>query len=225
MITALPLEVDGRIVALELIKCINDATIENCHSISDNTSTMYHSIAKLNDLAIRDALTGIYNRRYIDEQMPSEIMRARQCKLPFSIIMTDIDWFKQVNDQYGHLVGDEVLKFFALQLQQNIRQHTGDWVARYGGEEFLIFLDNCTDDQAYKVTEKLRKIIEDCSFATTVGNLHITGSFGVHTFSGRESTVRQLVNKVDKNLYHAKQNGRNRTVTSKMRKEVNLNPR
>ena len=214
MITAMPMEIDGRIVALELVKCINQRTLENFPIMPDENINMCRSIAKLNDLAFRDALTEIYNRRYIDEQLPMEILQARQCQLPFSIIMADIDYFKQVNDRYGHIIGDEVLKYFATQLQNNIRQNSGDWVARYGGEEFLIVLANCPEGQAYEISEKLRKNIEGTAFPTAMGDLHITSSFGVYTSLGQECELYQLIDKADKYLYEAKQRGRNCTVAA-----------
>jgi two-component system, cell cycle response regulator len=213
VITAIPLEIEGRTIALELMKCISDNTLESILTMPEKTANMYHSIAKLNDLAIRDTLTNIYNRRYIDQQLLVEIAQARQHNLPFSIVMTDIDYFKQFNDQFGHLVGDEVLKCFATYLQNNIRQCSGDWVARYGGEEFLIVLINCSKSQAYKISEKLRKIIAHTTFHTTAGNLYVKASFGVYTFSGQEDNVHQLIDKVDRYLYQAKQAGRNCTVS------------
>ena len=88
------------------------------------------------------------------------MIQARQCNLPVSVVMADIDYFKQVNDRYGHTSGDEVLKKVAGQLENNIRKKSGEWIARYGGEEFLIVLPNCAENQAYKITEKLRKSIE-----------------------------------------------------------------
>ncbi|MBP2627023.1 MAG: diguanylate cyclase [Firmicutes bacterium] len=213
MITAMPLEMDRRTVALELIKCINKTIVESFLPTTEKNTNIYCSAAKFNDLVFKDALTQIYNRRYIDKQLLVEIVEAQQSNLPLSVVMTDIDYFKTINDQYGHSVGDEVLKCFATQLQNNIRQNSGDWLARYGGEEFLLVLTNCPEQQAYKISEKLRKIIEHTIFNTTAGNLHITASFGVYTSSGQESELYQLVDKVDKNLYQAKQVGRNCTVS------------
>lgn len=218
MITAMPLEIDGHTAALELIKCVSEKTVESFLPMPGKSANLYRSIAKLNDLAIKDALTNIFNRRYINEQLPLEISLAKQHNLPFSIIMADIDYFKQINDQHGHLVGDEVLKLFATQLQNNIRTSSGDWIARYGGEEFLIVLNNCPESTAYKVTEKFRKTIEQTPFITAAGQLHITASFGVHTFSGQESDLRQLFDKVDSQLYQAKQAGRNCTASTSMAK-------
>ena len=212
MITAMPLELAGRTAALELIKFVSEKTVESFLPMPGKGTNLCRSIAKLNDLAVKDALTNIFNRRYIDEQLPLEISLAKQHNLSFSIVMADIDYFKQINDQYGHLVGDEVLKSFATQLQNNIRTSNGDWIARYGGEEFLIVLSNCPESLAYKVTEKFRKIIDQTPFTTSAGQLHITASFGVHTFSGLETDLHQLIDKVDNQLYLAKQTGRNCTA-------------
>lgn len=220
MVTAMPLEMEGRTVALELIKCISEKALENFFIMSEENPNIQHPIEKLNDLAFKDALTELYNRRYIDEQLPAEILQAQQQDLPFSVIMADVDYFKQVNDQYGHTVGDEVLRCFAAQLQKNIRKNNGDWVARYGGEEFLIVLTNCLENQAYKVSEKLRKIIEHTVFQTTAGDLHITSSFGVYTSYGQESELSELIDKVDKHLYLSKQAGRNCTVSTNRQKKT-----
>ncbi len=212
MVTAMPLKKDGRIVALELIKLISERTIGFLTELPQENTRLYHSIAKLHEWATKDALTEIYNRRFIDERLPKAIKEARQQCEPFSIVMADIDWFKLINDRYGHGVGDEILKRFAAMIENNIRSESGDWVARYGGEEFLIFLDNCSEKCAYKITEKLRRIIEQTQLFTKAGVLHITASFGIHTFGERDEVLQQLMERADQNLYQAKQSGRNCTV-------------
>lgn len=214
LITAIPVETNGHPAALELIKSISANAVATFLPGPEKSLAMYQSIAKLKDLTIKDALTNIYNRRYIDEHLPQEIVSAKQHSRPFSIIMADIDYFKQINDQYGHGVGDEVLKFFAAQLQNNLRPASGDWVARYGGEEFLIFLADCQQLYAYKIAERLRKRIAAAQIATSAGQLQITASFGVHTFSGEETALNQLFDKVDSQLYQAKQAGRNCTTAA-----------
>ncbi|WP_346355950.1 GGDEF domain-containing protein [Azotosporobacter soli] len=212
MVTAMPLKKEGRMVALELIKLISERTIGLLTELPQENTRLYHSIAKLHDWATKDALTDIYNRRFIDERLPKAMKKAKQQCEPFSIVMADIDWFKLINDRYGHGVGDEILKSFAATIENNIRSDNGDWVARYGGEEFLIFLDNCSDKGAYKVTEKLRRIIEQTQLFTKAGVLHITASFGIHTFGKRDETLQQLMERADRNLYQAKQSGRNCTI-------------
>lgn len=214
MMIAMPVHLDGYTVALELVKRVNNQTLENLLK-EFNDSDIHSALSRLNKLTITDGLTHVYNRRYINEKLPVEMAHARLHKLPLSVVMTDIDYFKRVNDQYGHGIGDQILKTFATQLKQNIRQTSGDWVARYGGEEFLIFLANCPENQAYKITEKLRNHIEHIIIPTSPGPLCITASFGVHTFHGQESDMQQLLEKVDNHLYQAKQAGRNCTVSGK----------
>ncbi|HWR39767.1 MAG TPA: GGDEF domain-containing protein [Patescibacteria group bacterium] len=216
MITAMPLAVKGNTVVLELIKQVAECTWSQSLALSgENVFTQDCSIAKMTDLAFHDALTNLYNRRYIDKQLLAEIYRSRQLQQPFSVIMTDIDNFKQINDQYGHSVGDEVLKDFAAKIQSNIRQNSSDWSARYGGEEFLIVLENCPADLAFKISEKLRTLIEKTIFFTTAGDLRLTASFGIYTSYGQETKLEQLIDRVDAYLYRAKRAGRNRTVTSR----------
>lgn len=214
MVIAMPLQLEGYTVSLELVKQFNDKALENFLRKS-NCLDIQRILTKLNKLSITDELTRVYNRRYINEKLSVEMVNARLHELPLSILMTDIDFFKRVNDQYGHGVGDEVLKTFCKQLKKNIRKTGGDWVARYGGEEFLIILPNCPKDQAYKIAEKLRNYIEHTAIPTSSGLLHITASFGVHTFHGQESDMQQLLDKVDNCLYQAKQAGRNCTVSGK----------
>ena len=211
MIIAIPIQLEGNTLALEMTKRINNEALENLLK-ELNGSDIYSALNRLNRLTITDGLTRVYNRRYINEKLPIEIAHACLHNLPLSIVMTDIDDFKRVNEQYGHCVGDEVLKIFATQLKKTIRHTGGDWVARYGGDEFLIFLANCPEEQAYKIAEKLRSQIEHTAIPTAVGSLFITASFGVHTFHGNERDIQQVLNKVDKHLYQAKQAGRNCTM-------------
>ncbi|SEP08754.1 GGDEF domain-containing protein [Propionispora vibrioides] len=216
LITAIPLEISGQLQTLELITCVEDKALEHALTAPKETNSLtYHFVNNLYHLVFRDALTTMYNRRYIDKQLPLEIARVRQNNRPFSLIMTDIDYFKQVNDRYGHAVGDEVLKFFALKLHEHVRHKQENWVARYGGEEFLLALSDCSEAQAYHITETLRKTIEQTSIPTSAGELCITASFGVYMFTGQETDFHQLVDQVDKRLYQAKQAGRNCTVAAR----------
>lgn len=216
LITAIPLEISGQLQTLELIACVEDNALEHALTAPKETNSLtYQFVNNLYHLVFRDALTTMYNRRYIDKQLPLEIARVRQNNRPFSLIMTDIDYFKQVNDRYGHAVGDEVLKFFALKLHEHVRHKQENWVARYGGEEFLLALSDCSEAQAYHITETIRKTIEQSLIPTSAGKLCITASFGVYMFTGQEADFHQLVDQVDKRLYQAKQAGRNCTVAAR----------
>src|SRR5450755_2522235 len=129
-------------------------------------------------LSITDALTGAYNRRYLMEQLPRELERCRRYAYPLSVLMCDIDHFKQINDSRGHAAGDEVLQQFAARTQKSIRSNS-DWVARHGGEEFLIVLPETAHDGAVAVAEKIRNVISATPFSTRAGDARVTASFGV----------------------------------------------
>ncbi|BBO80458.1 hypothetical protein DSCO28_10240 [Desulfosarcina ovata subsp. sediminis] len=153
-----------------------------------------------------DALTGLNNRMKIDEALENEINRVQRYRSTFSIILLDIDNFKHVNDTYGHLIGDDVLKEVAGLLKANFRKT--DVPGRWGGEEFLVILPHQDRRCASGIAEKLRRIIETTNFPD-VGR--ITSSFGVAEYLDRD-TPKGIVMRADAALYRAKQQGRNRVV-------------
>lgn len=163
--------------------------------------------AALQELAVRDSLTGMYNRRYLDETLEREVSRARREGNPLSLVMLDIDHFKQVNDTYGHQVGDEALRMLANTLQADIR--TEDVACRYGGEEFLILLPNMPLEAAMQRAEAWRGAIEGLS--ATLGNFPIafTISLGVAAYPEHGKTPDDLTRCADQALYRAKHGGRN----------------
>ena len=164
-------------------------------------------------LSITDHLTGCYNRGYIGEHLPREITRAHRYKHPLSVIISDIDHFKKVNDSYGHQAGDHVLREFVRLLKGSVRNNV-DWLARYGGEEFMIVLPETDLKDTMMLCEKLRMIVENNIFTYKETNIRITASFG---FAGsglvgscNDKIVDEMINRADKYLYQAKQEGRNR---------------
>jgi diguanylate cyclase (GGDEF)-like protein/PAS domain S-box-containing protein len=153
-----------------------------------------------------DYLTGLNNRQKFELDIHEEIYRAQRYHSPFSIIMADIDYFKLVNDTYGHDIGDSVLKEFSQLLMQNIRQ--ADILARWGGEEFIILCSNTEINGAKALAETLRAKIQEYQF-TTVGQK--TASFGVTQYE-KGTDLKSLFLNVDNALYKAKEEGRNRVV-------------
>ncbi|EHP31394.1 diguanylate cyclase with PAS/PAC sensor [Sulfurimonas gotlandica GD1] len=170
-------------------------------------SALKNSELKLQKLSRTDQLTKVSNRMHIDDVLQSQYYRFYRDNELTSIILLDIDFFKSVNDDYGHIVGDSVIIEFAKILQSSIRK--GDILGRWGGEEFLIILPHTNLDQAMQLANKLQKIIFQNNFSTVK---HKTASFGVSTFE-RGMSVETLIDSADKALYLSKENGRN-CVTS-----------
>lgn len=163
--------------------------------------------AALQELAVRDGLTGLYNRRYLDETLEREVSRARREGNPLSLVMIDIDYFKRVNDTYGHQVGDEALRMLASVLLANIRAE--DVACRYGGEEFLMLLPNMPLETAVERAELWRSAVEQLTIS--LGNLPITFtvSLGVAAYPEHGKTPDDLTRCADQALYRAKNDGRN----------------
>ena len=170
------------------------------------------AVDEIHLLSITDPLTGIYNRGYINERFPQEIHRANRYGRDLSLLLCDIDYFKKVNDTYGHLTGDAVLKGFAQCFVNTIRQQV-DWAGRYGGEEFLIVLPETDLAGAMVLAERLREKVQQCDTAVDGCAIPITASFGVTGFSPQDwdRTIKPeaLLQQADMLLYKAKEAGRN----------------
>jgi two-component system, cell cycle response regulator len=178
-----------------------------------------HSLRAANErnriLSVTDALTGAFNRRYLMDQLPRELERCRRYANPLSVIMCDIDHFKQVNDARGHAAGDDVLQQFAARIQKSIRTNS-DWLARLGGEEFLIVLPETGHEGAVYAAEKIRGVVTESPFMTRAGDAGITASFGVASTDSQgpdmSLKVETLLRTADECLYRSKLGGRNRTT-------------
>lgn len=193
-----------------IVECIKDVTKSDIvNDISKVTNDqIQEEVEKMNMLVALDVLTECFNRRYINEKLPIEIARARKYKKNLSAMMMDIDFFKEINDQYGHLAGDYVLKKVVKIVKENIRA-LSDWIARYGGEEFIIVLNNTEGSKAFLLAERIRLAIENATFNYKKESIKVTVSMGVTTLSDNISNKNQLIERVDKNLYKAKSMGRN----------------
>ncbi|MCZ4430597.1 PleD family two-component system response regulator [Agrobacterium sp. SOY23] len=166
------------------------------------------------ELAIVDGLTGLNNRRYLDNHLKILFDRAAVRGRPISICMTDIDRFKLVNDTYGHDVGDEVLREFAARIRSTVRG--ADLACRYGGEEFVVVMPDTPMELAASVAERLRAIVEDQPFyvRSIDRELSITASLGIATSSGAFGAPDEILKQADRALYEAKHAGRNRVVAA-----------
>lgn len=163
--------------------------------------------ARLREQAIHDPLTGLYNRRYLDETFGRELVRAERHDYPVGVIMGDIDHFKTVNDHYGHPAGDEVLRAFGGLLKHSARG--SDICCRYGGEEFLLVLFDSTAEDTLKHAERLRAAFAATSVTYETFMICATASFGVSVYPEHGQTSADLIAAADAALYAAKDAGRN----------------
>jgi diguanylate cyclase (GGDEF)-like protein len=166
---------------------------------------------RIEELAELDELTGSFNRRCIMRMLDEEITRARRINTSCSIALIDLDWFKRINDAYGHPTGDEVLRTFAITVFANIR--SADRFGRYGGEEFLLVLPDTSGDLAARILDRLRAIIADLDWSAFSPGMRVTISAGVATLRANE-TPDTFLARADSALYAAKARGRNGIASS-----------
>jgi len=196
------LELNARIYALLRTKGLQD-------ELRLKNRQLEELLDKVNYMAITDVLTGLYNRRRFHDVLSTEYERAKRYAVPFSLVMLDIDYFKKVNDTYGHSVGDAVLREVATILKNSIREI--DTAARYGGEEFVVVLPNTERKNAQIFAERIRQAIERHAFSGV--NKNITVSIGIGGMpDAKVEDEDKLIRCADFALYRAKQSGRNRTV-------------
>ncbi len=160
----------------------------------------------LKDQALKDSLTGLWNRRAIFSMLEKEVCRAQRDRLSMTMVMIDLDHFKNINDTHGHLTGDDVLREVAGRLTELMRPY--DFAGRYGGEEFLIVLPGCSPQNGLQRAEAFRRAVADKPIPTAVGPLTVTCSLGVAAFEDGRSP-EDLIHCADDALYHAKRRGRN----------------
>jgi diguanylate cyclase len=184
-------------------------------SSSEELASLRSKLEQSRQEAKTDSLTGLLNRRGFEQRLHAAMAAAEEAGTPFSIIMIDLDHFKQINDNFGHLVGDSILKAFAAILKQQIKGK--DTPARFGGEEFIIMLPDTRLAQARAVAENIRALLASREWkhkesGRTMGK--ITISLGISQYRSHESD-KALIDRADKALYAAKQGGRNRVITEK----------
>jgi len=215
-VIAVPLKVKDKkagiiIVTHHIEDALNDDFLRLLEVISGNISIALENTwlyEKMHDLATIDALTGVYNRGYFNQAVEEEFSKTMN-RSPMSIVMADLDYFKRINDNYGHLFGDKVLKEVSRIMKSSIRD--GDILARYGGEEFVLILPRADSEQAYLVVERLRRKIQDTVIEDKDHSIYITLSFGIAAYPEDGASVREIMKKADNALYQAKREGRNCT--------------
>ncbi|MGF9699357.1 diguanylate cyclase [Paenibacillus sp. MABNR03] len=207
----------------------NEMLQERNHALDRIRQELSEANRKLEELALTDSLTDCYNRRYLTQQLTHEVITNVHYKTPFSLLLLDIDYFKAINDRYGHVIGDEVLYRTAQAIKQSIRGT--DILTRYGGEEFMIYLPHTERQLAQKIAERVRLSVESNHMMVNheIGQVAITISIGIlsiedfeveHVPDNPEGYLTQLFATVDKALYQAKQNGRNRIEFAELERGV-----
>lgn len=179
-------------------------------SLYKSSVELKQAYKRIEELADVDELTGALNRRSIMQALGEEIARARRNDTSCTLALIDLDWFKRINDRFGHPAGDEVLRTFAIAMFANIR--TIDKFGRYGGEEFLLILPETTDSAAQRTLDRLRTIVADLDWSAISPGLAVTMSAGLATLRSND-TPESILARADAALYRAKDLGRNRVTT------------
>jgi len=184
----------------------------------DLQSQLLKAREDLREQATRDSLTRLWNRSSILGELTRELARSEREARPLGVVIVDLDHFKQVNDTYGHLAGDAVLREAARRMQNGIRQY--DSIGRYGGEEFLILFPSCSEEDCVAQADRLRKQLAQTEMSVNDSLLRVTASFGVTiAMPGEMRTQEALIRKADEALYVAKRSGRNRVEVLSCRPE------
>jgi diguanylate cyclase (GGDEF)-like protein len=186
---------------------------------SDKIETLIKEVQKYKELSLTDHLTGLFNKRYFHTRLVEEVTRAKRSSYEISLIFCDIDYFKRVNDRFGHHMGDEVLRKMAQILRGGVdelniisRLRKSDIIARYGGEEFVIILPETGKQGAAIAAERLRQEVENYTFRLDGEDVHITMSFGVAELSPEDKDHTEIIKNADYAMYKAKNSGRNRVI-------------
>lgn len=218
----------GAIVTKSTEEPLNTQEIEYLEQLASQTSTTINRAnvyAEILKHATLDALTGFYNRRQMEERIKQETASAKRKKTPLCAIMIDIDYFKHVNDTYGHAAGDYILKTASKIIRSQLREY--DIASRYGGEEFAIILPFTREEEAVMVADRLRKAVESkiiniehVNTKNDTKTIQITISLGIYSFKETDKP-EELLMKADKALYDAKETGRNKVIIYKENKGKN----
>ena len=206
------------LIDISLQKEAQGELIKSNVKLSLQSNELEKAQIELKELANRDSLTNLYNRRYLSEISEELLLLAKRQTIPLSVLMIDIDKFKNINDTYGHDVGDEVIKLLANSLIKNVRQ--SDIVARLGGEEFVVILSDSDIDNAQIKAEDIRKNIEKLEHKLENSTIiKFTVSIGVSGYDiENDFSFDKVLKKSDEALYEAKESGRNKVVVNKVNK-------
>lgn len=206
LIIATPVEYNNKLYIVELLKDISTNIFLTDNS---NNITAKELMSTINESLYKDELTGAYNKRLIYEKLNKLLLKETN-NLPISLLVIDLDYFKDINDLYGHIIGDNVLKDFSSVVFSCLRE--SDLFGRFGGEEFVVILDNSPIKNAKKIAERIRKTVESHLFEYNGLTINLTCSIGGYTIYDKKISDNEFLTLADKNLYIAKNSGRNTSL-------------
>ncbi len=209
VVRAIPLAETNPPLVVEFLKDVTDSLLYSTGDSAADSKYILDAVTDLNNMVIRDQLTKIYNRRYLDTRLPADLRTATEAKLPLSLLFIDVDNFKHINDTYGHATGDLVLQAVARALQSCVRGDA-DWVARFGGDEFVICLGDTDSAAARRIAERALEAVSETSVPFGAECIRFTASVGIQTMNGTERTAEEMLQAADRNMYSSKQSGKNR---------------
>lgn len=202
LVTALPIENTGHPAVLELLKNATDTMLVG--SGDYNEGEIFHRyVREMNDMIVRDPLTTLYNRRFVDERLPADVVDATIKRRPLSVCFIDLDNFKTVNDRFGHRAGDSYIKAVGGVISAQIRGEQ-DWAARYGGDEFLLCLKDTDEKQAAAIAERIQDGIGKIPMEPRIEGIRLSISYGIETMEETPMTAEELIRAADQKMYRAK---------------------
>lgn len=214
-VIATPIEYKNNIYSVELVRSVEDIdTIDQIDHVNQKRTN--NVISRLRKSLMLDELTGAYNRRFINKMLPIEIEDATYKNLSLVVIMFDMDNFKEINDEYGHLAGDKALITVTETINSMIRKNY-DWIARYGGDEFIVLLKDVNGDVANRIREQIQEKIESIIINGTGKDeeeIRLTLSCGIKVIEPGTTNFEDVMKSIDQNLQKAKCGGKNRSIIS-----------
>ena len=201
-VNAIPVKDAERPVVLELLKDAADTMLIGLQDYI-NGEAFENFIERINEAVVRDFITTLYNRRFVDERLPADVVNAMLEGKPLSVCFIDLDSFKQINDLYGHRAGDLAIKAVGAVLAHEIHKKT-DWAARYGGDEFLLSLHNTTEQEAQTFLQRVLNAVENLSLDFLPSSARLSFSYGIKTTSDVPLTADDLIQHADEKMYLAK---------------------
>ncbi len=214
IVTAIPIVNDKGPVVLELLKDVTDNMLIGAGVYSEG-ELFRHYVNKMNNIIIRDPLTNLYNRRFVDERLSADVVNAMMKYSPLSVCFIDLNNFKVINDAYGHNAGDNAIKAVSEVIGRNIRSDY-DWAARYGGDEFLICLNHTDEQQAHAIVKRIRSEITRIPADYQIDDAFLSISYGIETMLNTAMTAEELIRAADQKMYYYKNQKNNNEINDKL---------